>query len=471
MTDKLFFVKATQNEMYDLGNIMPITHFLLYNQTQKLAVDITSDVQQAPLLSAVPKMEVMSEKDVRNIEKIMVEGVKVPEEEDGCMLVTYVKQFECEELVGEQYAPIATAMAQLREAKTSLDSIAAFLQDNLISVGLIKPPAKEEESERIAVVDPSTLDIDTRKRLEVIIEGTQSDKLKARFYAELGNVEKAKQYREGKKYVDGTILAQVSDSRYFQRAKDLLDMLKRGEKTGMGEEERKKVMEKVHEAALIDKNYDIELEMSQELHLPEFAIAIIREKKLFSVMSSHYQLEDYISLVQEAAQSLPGERVKAIAEEAYYSLMGDKQFGGSNHIAAGQLAKKYLDRDKVLVAGKRLMEVHTEANYSRGYETVEMMAAEFELPEEMIHPLMLKFFAESLHRADNRAEQIRERHFLSDEEIKTPVNDSYNNSLGWGSFELALRLREQYSAFIEDPEVTIADLKTLIGVMYFRKEG
>ena len=56
--DRLFFVRVTQDEMYDLGNIESITHFILYNQTQGMAVDITSDVKQAPLLSAVPRMQV-----------------------------------------------------------------------------------------------------------------------------------------------------------------------------------------------------------------------------------------------------------------------------------------------------------------------------------------------------------------------------------------------------------------------------
>ena len=64
MDGKLFRLKITQAEMYDLGNIDNIDHYVLYDSSSKVAVDITAEVNQAPLLSEVRPYHVVMDTSV-----------------------------------------------------------------------------------------------------------------------------------------------------------------------------------------------------------------------------------------------------------------------------------------------------------------------------------------------------------------------------------------------------------------------
>lgn len=119
--DKLFYIKAKQTEMYDPGNLADITHYLLYNQTKGILIDITADVKQAPLLSEVEPMEFLGNKDVKLIEKLMKEGIKEPDPKLPLRPVTYVKEFECKELEGRMYGRLAETMTELYETNQALD--------------------------------------------------------------------------------------------------------------------------------------------------------------------------------------------------------------------------------------------------------------------------------------------------------------------------------------------------------------
>ena len=122
ISDKLFYIKLVEPEMYNPGNIRDITHYLLYNQTRRILVDITADVDQAPLLSEVEPMKILGNKEVSLIEQIMERGIKEPKANRyGMRPVTYVKNFECNELKGRQYSGLAKVMAELYEANHALD--------------------------------------------------------------------------------------------------------------------------------------------------------------------------------------------------------------------------------------------------------------------------------------------------------------------------------------------------------------
>lgn len=273
-------------------------------------------------------------------------------------------------------------------------------------------------------------------------------------------------------------MAEIDRTDISRNASGLLGILERAEISGIKDADRVRIAKKVYAAAHEEGEYDIELRMARDiLHLHDKIISAIMEKRLFSVMSNgggidieEEETPAYMSLVKEAAKGIPENRVKAVAALAYAHLMEtDSGFGGQNYFSAGQLAKAYLTRNKVVLAGRKLIEVHTKNNYVEGYETFEKAVAELELPEDIVHPLMVEFFARSLMRPDNSSEKIRQKHKLSDGEIKQVVNDTYNDFMDWGNFEPALSLREKYSALIQNKEVSVEVLRQLIGVMHFRR--
>lgn len=53
ISGSLWLIKGKQQEMYDLGNFAEIAHYILYDDATEVAIDVTSDVKQAPLLSQV----------------------------------------------------------------------------------------------------------------------------------------------------------------------------------------------------------------------------------------------------------------------------------------------------------------------------------------------------------------------------------------------------------------------------------
>jgi hypothetical protein len=114
-----YTVQIAQAEMYDLGNIEFISHFILYDRKERIAVDVTSDVKPAPLLSATRPAEVLTTQGVDTIEKYLTGEVKPEFTTD---FPQGVNSFVARELSDACYVPLRARMVELRNARTVLDS-------------------------------------------------------------------------------------------------------------------------------------------------------------------------------------------------------------------------------------------------------------------------------------------------------------------------------------------------------------
>lgn len=118
MDGKLLRLKITQAEMYDLGNIEDIDHYILYDSGSKIAIDITSEINQAPLLSKVsPYNIVMDTSGIEDLINGTFQMAKSLEEAGG---VPYVKNFEQQELNGQDYKKLREYMIALRDAQKNV---------------------------------------------------------------------------------------------------------------------------------------------------------------------------------------------------------------------------------------------------------------------------------------------------------------------------------------------------------------
>ena len=68
---KLYKVELTKAEMYDIGNITQVVHYILYDSASRCAVEITAEVNQAPLLSRVRPYEILDGGSINALEKYL----------------------------------------------------------------------------------------------------------------------------------------------------------------------------------------------------------------------------------------------------------------------------------------------------------------------------------------------------------------------------------------------------------------
>ena len=119
MDGKLLRLKITQAEMYDLGNIDNIDHHILYDSGSKVAVDITAEVKQAELLSAVRPYNVVSNTGV--IEGLLDGTVKTVKDFHEAGGVPCITGFEYQELTGQDYTRLRQSMVALRDAQRTVE--------------------------------------------------------------------------------------------------------------------------------------------------------------------------------------------------------------------------------------------------------------------------------------------------------------------------------------------------------------
>ena len=143
MEGKLHLVRLTQAEMYDLGNIKDITHHILYDSGTRVAVDITAEVSQAPLLSAVQPYQVVSEQSVAVLARYLAGNGKIVKNWKKAGGIPCVTGFEAQELVGDQYIPVRESMVALRDARKTLDDKVGEMRNHSLQVELVKPQQKE----------------------------------------------------------------------------------------------------------------------------------------------------------------------------------------------------------------------------------------------------------------------------------------------------------------------------------------
>jgi len=117
-----YAIKIVQAEMYDLGNIDNIPHFILYDRETRTAIDVTSDVNPAPLLSKTAPAEVLSDEgSIETLEGLLSGELQPTPNWRDAGGVPCVTGFSYEELTDEKYASMRRTMVELRAAKIQLD--------------------------------------------------------------------------------------------------------------------------------------------------------------------------------------------------------------------------------------------------------------------------------------------------------------------------------------------------------------
>ena len=151
MESKLFRIKVTQAEMHDLGTIDNIDHYVLYDSGSRIAVEITAEVKQEPLLSEVRPYNLVSDTSVL---EAYLSGKKKPVNDwHDAGGLPCIAGFEAQELIGEEYTLIRQTMLGLRDAQKTLDDRLRDAQKTLddrvdemrkycLSANLVKPQKK-----------------------------------------------------------------------------------------------------------------------------------------------------------------------------------------------------------------------------------------------------------------------------------------------------------------------------------------
>ncbi len=137
--DGIYAIEISQAEMYDLGNIKFIPHFFIYDRQEKVAVDITSDIKPAPLLSATRPAEVTGGDVVELLEKYLTGEIKPEFTSDFPQGIKYFRAYD----MNGDAVNLRERITTLRNAKTILDDATKNFRADAVSVG--KKYFKEEE--------------------------------------------------------------------------------------------------------------------------------------------------------------------------------------------------------------------------------------------------------------------------------------------------------------------------------------
>ncbi|MDI6722017.1 MAG: hypothetical protein QMD97_00545 [Candidatus Aenigmarchaeota archaeon] len=105
--------------------------------TSTVAVDITAEVKQAPLLSRVTPYDIIPDEGVGVFEKYLSGEAKPVKDWHGAGYIPCITGFEAEELVGEEYNPVREGMIALRDARKVLDDKIRELRQYCLRTNLV----------------------------------------------------------------------------------------------------------------------------------------------------------------------------------------------------------------------------------------------------------------------------------------------------------------------------------------------
>lgn len=124
----LYQIRLVQGEMYDLGNIDNVTHHILYDRATGVALDVTAEIEPAPLLSATQPAQVLDDENIKCIENLLSGRIK-PDPSTVGPLGQGISVFEAREIEPDfveslraHMLAIRTATSQLRSAREAFDS-------------------------------------------------------------------------------------------------------------------------------------------------------------------------------------------------------------------------------------------------------------------------------------------------------------------------------------------------------------
>ena len=141
--DGIYAIEISQAEMYDLGNIKFIPHFFIYDRQEKVAVDITSDIKPAPLLSATRPAEVMGNDAVELLEKYLTGEIKPEFTSDFPQGIKYFRAYEMNGGSGN----LRERIVALKSARTTLDTATENFRRDAVNIGKKYFPKEEPKSD------------------------------------------------------------------------------------------------------------------------------------------------------------------------------------------------------------------------------------------------------------------------------------------------------------------------------------
>ena len=137
MDGKLHRLELKQTERYDAGNTGEFTHHILYDSGTRIAVDITAEVRQAPLLSRVTPYDVSADQDIELLETYLHKQAEPVKDWQNAGVIPCVTGFEVKELVGDNYTPVREGMIALKDARKVLDDKIRELRQYCLRADLV----------------------------------------------------------------------------------------------------------------------------------------------------------------------------------------------------------------------------------------------------------------------------------------------------------------------------------------------
>ncbi len=346
---------------------------------------------------------------------------------------------------------------------------------------LIKEAKRDEKAERrkVAPIDPESLDDAARERLtQIVEEHVERDYFKTTFYRQLGDEQADEKEEQSYKLKNEEelrrSLRQIRNGKLRCASRDLFDYIEMAERDGLDD-----LVGEFAKLVYHDRRADSsqKLKAAEILGKPGKEVIKLKEERLLDTMTAHWDADDdeYFDLIRKDSEDIPEENIRKIALKAYKSKMKSKWgsgWFGKDILQAAKLAKTYQLGEKVFVAaGRKLVKINSKEQMPANiYELTGKAIAELEFPDEMVRPFMLEVFAVTVGWNSDQAREIEQKYVFSDKEMRGSVNEVHFGKIKMGAFEKVLELREAYGHLIDDKKISTEDIRTLAGVMNYKRE-
>lgn len=487
MKNELFYIELMQEEMYDLGNLSHITHYIVYDQENRIAVDITSDVDQAPLLSAVNRMEILDVKSHDHLDKLIEEGLEEPSEEEVMTgeAMHGIVNFYYEKLEGQQYKKLGITMLGLRAFDIHRRQTMDRFYEELLSTEVIKPKEEKDSSESVEVeeasFDPKALDEETKRKLTDILEKEVSNLyVKNCFYRTIGDKKAEEKEKANAEKVLQKRIEEYESGRVHASTEVLFHEYTKAKDAGLNNEIVNKLAEITYENAKprSSREFDTKLYLAKFLGKPQEDRDNVTYEKLGHIMANepHFSREsdsnkEFLQRMEKASEDIPEKKIKEIAETAYKHLIKQKN-AESFTMQAVRIAKAYLDEKALRKAAIKLIEiVDSDEQSLNAYEFSGRKISLLNLPDDIVRPYMLRVLERTLSFKVDQAKEIIERHEMTNKEIAPLVNSAYRDTITGGAFAKAKEILENYGELVCDRIIPEKDFELLVKVMEHREPG
>ncbi len=352
---------------------------------------------------------------------------------------------------------------------TDLIEIARYATDSnaKLTAGMKKLSYKvREKKDKIKGLDPSTLDITYKARLENIVgDYVANDEFKFRFNKQMGYVSKKESEVERIKGYYENFCSRNEIRIEYNITPNALDIMREAKEKGL-EEIAMEIAKKVSVSNDYNLKYKDRLEAAKIAGTEEEAHKIAKVI-LFECMSQtrgHYLLDDYIEAVEEKEHGISYEEARQLAQDSCPLLInqGSNDYNEENLVKAAQLSKKYGLEIQLGKANEKLINKMTKMLEGKEHTPQTLHKwRELEgygISPEQLKPLMIKFFPHNLDP------EIPKRFGFDQNEVEEVVTNQFYQELRYGSFERALKIKKDFDGLVNST-ITDKELEDLIGIM------